>query len=206
MPAVGPATVYSYTETAMPAGMSFTAPAPVAPPRRVAQAAPQPEVRTLAARAVDPGWAVPMPGVAPTPSVLSWSQGFENIPKRNPPSSPPPTPAAYAPQAQIPAQSETPNRRLIIETISPLDARASANAAAQAAHHRAVEPPSAPVPFVLWPFAAVDWICGNLLAGFGPAGRWLGKGGGKYLFGWAGLFMSGGAIAWAVMDYFGWSL
>jgi hypothetical protein len=57
----------------------------------------------------------------------------------------------------------------------------------------------------LWPVAAVDWLFGNVLAGFGPVGRWLGKGGGKILFGLAGLLMMGAAIAWAVMDYFGWS-
>ena len=54
-----------------------------------------------------------------------------------------------------------------------------------------------------WPAAAVDWLCGNILAMLGPPGQWLGQGRGKPIVGWLGWIMLAAAIAWGVVDYLG---
>ena len=202
-PAVGPAVTYSYTDSTVTQPMTFSAP-PATPP--VAQA----PVAAAPVRSPEPSWTVPLPGVANGPSVLSWSNGFENLARKN--SVPPSPPPANEPTAAFPKPSATqipmpasPEQRLRIEPFSAPQAQATAMAASLAVRDAGSDLKHAPTPAVLWPLHAIDWCFGNLLAGFGPAGRWLGKGGGKILLGLAGLLMIGGAIAWAVMDYFGWS-
>lgn len=215
-PAVGPAMVYTYSDTSAALPMTFTAPqavstyAPPAPPRVVSSpqsTAPVPQQPRM--RPGEPAWTVPLPGVANGPSVLSWSHGFEGIAKKNlvPPEAQPqpvsmqPRPATSEPYP--PAVDAT--QRMRIESISAENAQTLAAEAAVAQRHVFNGPARTAVPVVLWPLAALDWLCGNMLAGFGPLGRWLGKGSGKPLLGWSGLLMTGGAIAWAIMDYFGWS-
>src|SRR5262249_16714859 len=56
---------------------------------------------------------------------------------------------------------------------------------------------------IQWPAAAVDWLCGNILAMLGPPGQWLGQGRGQPIIGWLGWIMLASAIAWGVVDYLG---
>jgi hypothetical protein len=224
-PAAGmyPAT-FSITGDTVPPQMQLPAgstppppPRTVAPPMRPAAppppaSRPMPPVRRIDPAPGDPTWSVPLPAANnPAPTIMTnWPVGIEAttqqmrqapaqrpiVPPMTPPVAvPPPMNAAAMQQAAnpfaglrveaIPTPQTYPQQMLPGGYLSPTSA------------------PSERLPVAHWPAAAVDWLCGNILAMLGPPGHWLGQGRGKPLVGWFGWLMLAGAIAWGVVDYLG---
>jgi hypothetical protein len=182
-------------------------PAPVAPP-----AAPR---RRAEPPSGDNAWNVPLPATG-APTVLNgWPVGIESL---NVSATSTVTPKPAPSRLRV---TSVPNPHEA-QPIMPQAAMPAAPAGVQPQQRLRVEPPpmtipippprpqplmplEAPLPFYLWPMGVVDRTMGNMLAAFGPPGRWLGQGGGKVFFGWCGLVMLAAAAVWGVMDYMGWS-
>jgi hypothetical protein len=171
----------------------FTAPA--APPRRRAEPP-----------SGDNAWNVPLPATGAPPVLNGWPSGIDSLSvSATSTVTPRPAPArlrvaAVAPPNEQLHTREAQTQRLRVEPPPAMTIP--------------IPPPRPPLsvpstepslPFFLWPLGAIDRSMGNVFAGFGAPGRWLGHGGGKVFFGWCGLLALVAAAAWGVMDYLGWS-
>jgi hypothetical protein len=188
-----------------------TLPAVAAPPR---PAPPPPPM--LPRRDPSPGdhtWNVPLPTPGDVAVYGNWPMGIDAIAPSSRPIVPPPAPVALPPNLRmttVPSPDDMnqardnppPMDRLRVEVpISPPLAHTAHGPQAT----KPVLPETEPVPFLLWPLAAIDWMIGKPMSLFGAPGRWLGQGGGKMLVGWIGLLMISGAVVWGVVDYMGWA-
>jgi len=187
---------------------------PVAPPRPLLPPAPPPRpiippARRLDPTPGDPTWSVPLPSNGtPAPALLNtWPMGIEAMaqqmrqaaPAANNPTRP------LVPTGADPAGNHLAGspHRLRVDSIPAPEPHPQPNIPTTPIFAPSLQPAGELMPISRWPAAAIDWICGNLLAMLGTPGQWLGKGGGKILIGWAGWLMLAGAIAWGVVDYLG---
>ncbi|HLW68266.1 MAG TPA: hypothetical protein VKS79_23315 [Gemmataceae bacterium] len=205
-------------QTQLPAG-STPPPPPrtVTPPMRPTPtpppaARPMPPVRRIDPAPGDPTWSVPLPPASSPPPTLvnNWPVGIEATAQqmRQAPSqrpiTPPMTPPVVVPPPMNPAamqQAANPFAGLHIESIPA--PQPIVQQMLPGGYLAASNGPREPLPITHWPAAAVDWLCGNILAMLGPPGQWLGQGRGKPIVGWFGWLMLAGAIAWGVVDYMG---
>lgn len=196
-----------------PPMQQMMAPPPPMPPRPAPPPAPR---RRAEPPSGDNAWNVPLP-VAGAPTVLNgWPSGIESLNvSATSTVTPKPAPARLRVTA-VPNPHEVPMQQM------PAQQMPTPQAPPQPQQRLRVEPPpmtipippprphppmpmEAPLPFYLWPMGVIDRTMGNMMAAFGPPGRWLGQGGGKVFFGWCGLLMLAAAGVWGVMDYLGWS-
>jgi hypothetical protein len=60
-----------------------------------------------------------------------------------------------------------------------------------------------PVPALLWPVLALNWVFDSIVCLFGPLGRWLTYPHVRNAMGWLGVLMTLSAIGWAVGEWYG---
>ncbi len=198
-------------QEAMPAPPLSPAPPSIAPPPLMP---PRPAMASPPRRRVEPpsgdnAWNIPLPPTGTPPVVNGWPSGIESLnltatsviaPK---PASAPSrlrvASVASAPEATPMHEPPAATPRLRIEAPPPMTIPIPPPRPLPA------RPLEAPLPFYLWPLGLVDRTMGELMAAFGPPGRWLGQGSGKIFFGWCGLALMTAAAVWGVMDYMGWS-
>ena len=152
------------------------------------------------------GWRVdpPAPATAPAPHIAApplppdppaARAPVVAVPIRPPRPAPPPPAPMPSPEPAVPAveRRAAPPPRISappvavpephFEPPSPFEGMAPARPELAAAP----EEESSPVPVALWPLVALNWTVDLLLGLFGPPGRFLRSGFGKYLLGLAGL-------------------
>jgi hypothetical protein len=66
---------------------------------------------------------------------------------------------------------------------------------------RSAEPP--PIPFLLWPIAALNGVFNLVTFLLGPLGTWLRRPPGRNALGWLGILLILAAIGWGVADWYG---
>ena len=185
-------------------------------PQPVVDAAiPLPPTRTTFAepivRPMPPTPEAPEPG---QPSVQGWRVEFPHSPEVPPPEAADAPADRAEPSASLPTSAAVPAPMVFGQPSAPAPADPPVRPpifdrsflpppipAARLSSRSAAAGP--PVPTLLWPILALDWIFDSIVCLFGPLGRWLTYPRVRNAMGWLGVLMILGAVGWAVGEWYG---